>query len=331
MKSHSDLAVQARGLVMVFGSARAVDGVDLNVRPGAVYGLLGREGAGKTTLLRILAAQLAPSAGRALVFGHDVVRDAGRVRARTGVTGQADLVDADLTVRENLTRRTGRSAGSRARAAEFLDTFGADKADRRASECSPRVLHCLDLALVLVSGADLLLLDEPTVGLSSAARQRVWDAVRTIAAEGVTVLLATRYLDEASGLADRIAVLDHGRVVAEGSAAELRADSGSDAIRLRLRDPGDRFRAERLLFETLGVRVDAESDPAVLVAHVGDPESAALALAELSLAEVAVVAFAYGRASMGRMFLDAADDPHDLPVPDEDGPDEDGPDGSGCQ
>ncbi|MEU8382874.1 ATP-binding cassette domain-containing protein [Streptosporangium sp. NPDC048865] len=319
MNPHSALAVQARDLVKIFGATRAVDGVDLNVNTGLVYGLLGHTGAGKTTLLRMLGARLRPSAGIARIFGHDVVLEAERIRGRVSITGQSALIDENLTVRENLLARARHSRHHRTPpevwVSRFLEIFGEGFADGRASECPPRLLRCLDFALGVVSCPDLLLLDEPTVGLDTHTREWVWDVVRSFAEEGTTVLLATQYIDEASRLADRIAVLDHGRVVVEGSVGELRADSESDVIRIRLRDPGDRFRAEQLLFETLGVHVHGESDPAVLSAHVSDPESAAIALAELSLADIEVITFTFGRASMGRMLFSATDDPGDLPAP----------------
>jgi ABC-2 type transport system ATP-binding protein len=189
-----------------------------------------------------------------------------------------------------------------------------EQAGRKVREYSSRMRRRLDTAFGIIGGPDLLLLDEPTADLGTTGRERVWDVVRALVTEGTTVLLATQYIDEAGLLADRIAVLDHGRIVAEGTAGELEADSGSDAIWIRLRDPEDRFRAQRLLFETLGVSVEAESDPAVLSAQVDDPECAALALAELSLADIAVITFTFGRSSLGRTFLSVTGDPDSLPV-----------------
>jgi ABC-2 type transport system ATP-binding protein len=305
---HPTVAIQTSGLVKVFGQTRAVDGVDLTVRAGMVYGLLGPNGAGKTTTIRMLATLLRPDSGAARVFGHDVVREADAVRGRVSLTGQFASVDEDLTGFENLVllaRLLGHSrARSKTRARELLDAFGlAEAAGRQVKKYSGGMRRRLDIAASIVVTPDLIFLDEPTAGLDPRSRNQVWDIVRALVAGGTTVLLTTQYLDEADQLADRIAVIDHGKVIAEGTPGELKASVGSGALHMRLRDPEDRPEAERVLSQALGVRVRIESDPAALSARISDPERVAHALAELSRAGVAVTDFALGQPSLDEVFL----------------------------
>ena len=308
MDSPSELAIEARGLVKVFGEARAVDGVDLAVRAGGVYGFLGPNGAGKTTTIRMLATLLPPDAGTARVLGHDIVLDADAVRGRVSLTGQYVSVDEQLTGSENLVmlaRLLGHSwAGAKARAGELLDSFGLTEAARRLVKTySGGMRRRLDIAASIVVTPDLLFLDEPTTGLDPRSRNQVWDIVRALVAEGTTVLLTTQYLDEADQLADRVAVIDRGRVVAEGTPSELKASVGSGTLHVRLRDPQHRLKAERVLSQALGVPVHLESDPAALSARVSDPEPVARALARLSRSGVAVTHFTLGQPSLDEVFL----------------------------
>jgi daunorubicin/doxorubicin transport system ATP-binding protein len=207
------LAIRAEGLVRQFGDSTAVDGVDLAVPTGTVYGLLGPNGAGKTTSIRMLATLLRPHAGTARVFGHYVVREADAVRGRVSLTGQFASVDEDLTGLENLVliaRLLGHSrAQSKARAKELLDAFGlVEAAARQVKKYSGGMRRRLDIAASIVVTPDLMFLDEPTAGLDPRSRNQVWDIVRALVAGGTTVLLTTQYLDEADQLADRIAVID---------------------------------------------------------------------------------------------------------------------------
>jgi len=308
LDSHSDLAIEASGLVKTFGETRAVDGVELTVRTGMVYGLLGPNGAGKTTTIRMLATLLRPDAGTARVFGHDVVREADEVRSRVSLTGQFASVDEDLTGFENLVllaRLLGHSRPqARARASELLDAFGlSEAADRQVKNYSGGMQRRLDIAASIVVTPDLMFLDEPTAGLDPRSRHQVWEIVRALVAGGTTVLLTTQYLDEADQLADRIAVIDHGKVIAEGTSGELKASVGSGVLHVRLRDPEDRSRAERVLSQALGVPMHLDSDPAALSARVSDPERVAHALAELSRSGVAVTDFALGQPSLDEVFL----------------------------
>ena len=303
-----DLAIRAEALIRRFGDNTAVDGVDLAVPRGMVYGLLGPNGAGKTTTIRMLATLLRPDAGMARVLGHDVVREADAVRSRVSLTGQFASVDEDLTGLENLlliARLLGYSRKhSRARASELLDAFSlAEAADRQVKKYSGGMRRRLDIAASIVVTPDLMFLDEPTAGLDPRSRNQVWDIVRALIAGGTTVLLTTQYLDEADQLADRIAVIDRGKVIAEGTPSELKASVGSGALHIRLRDPEDRPDAERVLSRALGVPVHLESDAAALSARVSDPERVAHALAELSRSGISLIDFALGQPSLDEVFL----------------------------
>ncbi len=302
------MAIHAVGLVHPFGDNVAVDGVDLKVAPGEIYGLLGPNGAGKTTTIRMLATLLRPDSGTARVFGHDVVREADAVRGRVSLTGQFASVDEDLTGLENLVliaRLLGHSrVQSKMRARELLDAFGlAEAAARQVKKYSGGMRRRLDIAASIVVTPALIFLDEPTAGLDPRSRNQVWDIVRALSTDGTTVLLTTQYLDEADQLADRIAVIDHGKVIAEGTPGELKASVGSGALHVRLRDPEDRLEAERVLSQTLGVPLHLDSDPAALSARVSDPERVAHALAELSRSGVAITDFALGQPSLDEVFL----------------------------
>jgi ABC-2 type transport system ATP-binding protein len=308
MAADPALAVQASGLVKAFGRTRAVDGVDLAVPIGSVYGFLGPNGAGKTTTIRMLATLLRPDTGTARVLGHDIVREADAVRGRVSLTGQFASVDEDLTGLENLVllgRLLGhRRPAARARARELLDAFGlADAAGRQVKTWSGGMRRRLDIAASIVVTPDLLFLDEPTTGLDPRSRSQVWEVIRAVVADGTTVLLTTQYLDEADQLADRIAVIDHGRRIAEGTPGQLKASVGSGALHLRLLDPGQRPDALRVLARALGGAVQRPADPAALSATVADPDRAVAALGELARAGVTVTDFALGQPSLDEVFL----------------------------
>jgi daunorubicin resistance ABC transporter ATP-binding subunit len=236
-------AVEAVGLAKRFGGTPALAGVDLHVPTGAVLGLLGPNGAGKTTVVRILTTLLRPDAGRARVLGHDVVRDAGAVRRMIGLSGQEVGVDGYLTGRENL-RMIGRLSGlsraaARTRAAELLEVFGLGNASGRTVRTySLGMRRRLDLAASLVAAPSVLFLDEPTTGLDPRGRLDLWRLIGELTAGGTSVILTTQYLEEADHLADSITVLDRGRVIATGTAGELKARVGGDRLELRV-PPGD--------------------------------------------------------------------------------------------
>jgi ABC-2 type transport system ATP-binding protein len=316
----SELAIETRGLVKTFGSTRAVDGVDLSVRAGTVYGVLGPNGAGKTTAVRMLATLLTPTAGTARVLGHDIVTDAAAVRERVSLTGQMASVDDELTGRENLVllaRLLGFGARpARERAGELLDAFGlADAATRDVKDYSGGMRRRLDIAASIIVTPDLLFLDEPTTGLDPRSRNQVWEIVRGLVSGGTTVLLTTQYLEEADQLADRVAIIDHGRVIAEGTCGELKASIGAGALRVRLADPARRDDAERLLSIALDAPVLLEADPAVLSGSVDDTDRASHAVAELTRAGIAVDEFAFGQASLDEVFLALTGRPADDTAP----------------
>jgi ABC-2 type transport system ATP-binding protein len=297
-------AIEAEGLVKHFGDTRAVDGVDLAVAQGAVYGVLGPNGAGKTTTIRMLATLLAPDAGRASVLGHDIVADADAVRSLVSLTGQLASVDEELTGRENLVlmaRLLGYDrAGAKRRAAELLEAFGlADAAGRQVKNYSGGMRRRLDIAASIVVTPRLMFLDEPTTGLDPRSRNQVWDIVRALVGQGTTVLLCTQYLEEADQLADRIAVIDHGRVIAEGTPAQLKASVGKGALHVRLLDPEQRPRA----IELLGDGAYSEPDPAALSLPGAGADEASAAIAALVGAEVGVAGFSLGQPSLDEVFL----------------------------
>lgn len=249
-------AITAENLVKIYksrsGEVRALDGLDLTVAEGSVLGLLGPNGAGKTTTVRILATLLRPDGGRATVAGYDVVRQADQIRAVIGLSGQYAAVDENLTGRENLFM-FGRLYQlpkdiARRRAGELLEQFTlTDAADRPVKTYSGGMRRRLDLASALITRPRLLFLDEPTTGLDPRSRIGMWDVIRELVREGTTLLLTTQYLEEADELADTIAVVDHGRIIARGTADELKSQVGSERIEVVVRHREDISRAMMLL------------------------------------------------------------------------------------
>ncbi|WP_328650795.1 ATP-binding cassette domain-containing protein [Micromonospora sp. NBC_00330] len=315
------LAIEAEGLTRSFGDTRALAGIDLQVPAGTVYGLLGPNGAGKTTAVRVLATLLRPDGGSARVFGHDVVTEADKVRSRVSLTGQYASVDEDLTGTENLVllaRLLGlRKPAARERAAALLAAFGLTEAsDRQVKKYSGGMRRRIDIAASILNTPDLLFLDEPTTGLDPRSRNQVWEIVRAVVSHGTTVLLTTQYLDEADQLAGRIAVVDHGRVIAEGTPGELKSSIGSGTVHLRLRDPAQRPEAERVLREALDVPVQLAADPVALTARVGEAGTdldasaqASRALGDLARAGIVVDNFSLGQPSLDEVFLALTDHP----------------------
>ncbi|WKN15836.1 ATP-binding cassette domain-containing protein [Streptomyces sp. JUS-F4] len=315
----TELAIETTGLVKVFGDNRAVDGIDLAVPTGTVYGVLGPNGAGKTTAVRMLATLLRPDGGTARVFGKDVVKDADAVRSRVSLTGQYASVDEDLTGSENLVllgRLLGHSKpAARDRTAQLLDGFGlSEAAGKQVKNYSGGMRRRIDIAASILNTPDVLFLDEPTTGLDPRSRNQVWDIVRAVVALGTTVLLTTQYLDEADQLASRIAVIDHGKVIAEGTKGELKASVGAGTVHLRLRDAGQRAEAQQVLALVLNAEVQLDADPVALTARVdgqrteqGAAEQAGRALAELARSGITVDNFSLGQPSLDEVFLALTD------------------------
>jgi len=315
-------AIETAGLIKTFGDTRALDGVDLRIRQGSVYGLLGPNGAGKTTTIRILATLLKPDSGRVTVLGHDVVREAARVREKVSLTGQYASVDEDLTGTENLVL-VGRLLGlswrdGRRRAAELLEAFGlTGAAGRQVQTYSGGMRRRIDIAASLVAIPEVLFLDEPTTGLDPRSRNQVWELVRRIAGEGTTVLLTTQYLDEADRLAERLAVIDHGKVIAEGTSRELKASVGASALHVRLANADQRPLAQELVSRVLGDGLLPGTDPSELAVRLENPAQAADVLAALTRGSVEVAEFSVGNPSLDEVFLALTGKTSEHPVAEE--------------
>jgi oleandomycin transport system ATP-binding protein len=302
-------AIEAAGLVKRFGKTLAVDEVDLAVTPGTVLGLLGPNGAGKTTVVRMLATLLRPDAGHASVCGADIVRHADRVRELIGLTGQYAAVDEDLTGFENLLL-IGRlleipKAEAKRRSQELLERFDlADAGGRSVKTYSGGMRRRLDLAASLVQRPEVLFLDEPTTGLDPRSRGEVWAMIRELVADGTTVLLTTQYLDEADRLANEIAVVDHGKVIATGTSAELKAKIGRQTLDVRPADPADLALVSEIVTAAAGsVPASSDDDPGLLSVAVDDPQVMPAVVARLQAEQIEVTEMALRLASLDEVFM----------------------------
>jgi ABC-2 type transport system ATP-binding protein len=306
-KSSAIPAVEAHSLVKVFGDNRAVDGIDLSVPAGQVYGVLGPNGAGKTTTINMLATLLRPDSGTARIFGYDVQKDAHIVRQLISVTGQYASVDETLSAYENLSifsRLLGLSpAAARKKTNDLLEEFGLTEAARRPlAKFSGGMRRRLDLAASLISQPPLIFLDEPTTGLDPHTRANMWSLVRRLVSNGCTVLLTTQYLDEADQLADRIAVIDHGKVVAEGSTDELKASIGTTALHLKLISEDDREKAAGIIRNTLQIKTML-TDGVDITAPLSEPGRVTDLLVMLQKADIRLAEISVQKPSLDEVFL----------------------------
>ncbi|WP_072801975.1 ATP-binding cassette domain-containing protein [Rhodococcoides yunnanense] len=301
-------AIETLGLIKRFGATTAVDGIDLTVPSGGVYGVLGPNGAGKTTTIRMLATLLPLDGGLARVLGHDVATEADSIRSKVSLTGQFASLDEDLTGIENLVllaRLYGYSRpAARSRAEELLAAFGiADAGSRQVKTYSGGMRRRVDIAASIIVTPELIFLDEPTTGLDPRSRNQVWDIVRALVAGGTTVLLTTQYLDEADQLAGRIAVIDRGKVIAEGTTGELKASVGSGSLHVRVLDPARRSAAADILRTILAEQVFEEADSAAISARLDSTSSVAAALPAFEAAGIGIASFAIGQPSLDEVFL----------------------------
>jgi ABC-2 type transport system ATP-binding protein len=301
-------AIQARGLVKKFGDLRAVDGIDLTVPRGMIFAILGPNGAGKTTLMRMLATLARPDDGTASVMGHDVASAADKVRESIAMTGQFASLDEDLTGRENLellARLWGfRGRMATTRADQLLGSFElADAATKQVKDYSGGMRRRLDIAASLIVTPGVLFLDEPTTGLDPVARKSVWSMIRQLAGSGVTILLTTQYMDEADQLAARIAVIDHGKKIAEGTPRELKVAVGSGVLHVAVADPARLDEAARLLETRLGAHVQRSVEGATLAVAARTPHDANAALGALIDSGIELADFSMGSPSLDEVFF----------------------------
>ncbi|MDQ6420563.1 ATP-binding cassette domain-containing protein [Paenibacillus sp. LHD-117] len=303
-----DWAVEAYGLVKTFGDNRAVDGVDLKVKAGSIYGVLGPNGAGKTTTIRMLATLLRADAGTARIFGYDVVKEPQIVRQLIGVTGQYASVDESLSATENLvifSRLLGLGrAEAKRKAADLLEEFGLTEAAKRPlKNFSGGMRRRLDLAASLIAQPPLIFLDEPTTGLDPRTRSQMWDTIRRLVKTGSTVLLTTQYLDEADQLADRVAVIDRGHVVAEGTVDELKASVGTSSLHLNIENPKDIEVARRTVEQVLKVPTSVSPEARKITAPMANADRVTDLLIALRAAGIPLSELSVQKPTLDEVFL----------------------------
>ncbi len=304
----TELAIDAHGLVKIFGDNRAVDGVDLQVKAGTIYGVLGPNGAGKSTTINILATLLKTEGGTAKIFGHDVEKEPQIVRQLIGVTGQSASVDETLSATENLyifSRLLGLSSKeAKQKAADLLEEFGLTEAAKKPlSKFSGGMRRRLDLAASLIAQPPLIFLDEPTTGLDPRTRTQMWNTIRRLVKTGSTVLLTTQYLDEADQLADRIAVIDRGKVVAEGTPDELKKSVGTAALQLRLEKPEQIKKAQGIVEKHLGVKTTPSPEAGGLSAPMREADKVTDVLVALRTAGIHLSEMSVQKPTLDEVFM----------------------------
>jgi len=301
-------AVEAKGLIKTFGDHRAVDGVDLVVPTGSIYGVLGPNGAGKTTTIRMLATLLRADSGSAKIFGYDVVKDSQIVRQLIGVTGQYASVDESLSATENLiifSRLLGLSRmEAKRKTNELLEEFGLmDAAKRPLKNFSGGMRRRLDLAASLIAQPPLIFLDEPTTGLDPRTRNQMWDTIRRLVKSGSTVLLTTQYLQEADELADRVAVIDHGSVVAEGTVNELKESIGTSSLHLSIQHTQDIPNARIIVEQVLHVQSAVSPEGGMITAPMAAADRVTDLLVALREADIKLAELSVQKPSLDEVFL----------------------------
>lgn len=301
-------AIEAEGLVKVFGDKRAVDGVNLKIRTGSIFGVLGPNGAGKTTTIRMLATLLRPDRGSARIFGYEVQKEPHMVRQLIGVTGQYASVDESLSAMENLmifSRLLGLGrTEAKMKATSLLEEFGLTNAAKKPlKHFSGGMRRRLDLAASLITQPPLIFLDEPTTGLDPRTRAQMWDTIRRLVHHGSTVLLTTQYLDEADQLADRIAVIDHGGVVAEGTADELKASVGTSSLHFSLQDEFDIPRARQITEQVLSVTTSVSPEAKQIIAPMSHADKVADLLVALRAENIPLSEMSVQKPTLDEVFL----------------------------
>lgn len=303
----SKLAVEVQGLVKTFGDNHAVDGVNLKVPAGSIYSVLGPNGAGKTTVINILATLLKSDKGTAKIFGYDVDKEPQIIRQLIGVTGQDASVDETLSANENLfifSRLLGLSRSqSKQKVTELLEEFSlTDAAKRPLSKFSGGMRRRLDLAASLIAQPPLIFLDEPTTGLDPRTRNQMWDTIRELVKAGSTILLTTQYLDEADQLADRIAVMDKGKVIAEGTANELKSSIGTSMLQLKLTSKNTIPTATDIVAKVLKTKV-SQPEPDILSAPIANHDKVTDLLVALREAQIHVAEISVQKPTLDEVFL----------------------------
>lgn len=305
----TELAVSTKELVKEFPNKRAVDGISLDIKKGEIFGILGPNGAGKTTFLRMLATITKVSKGKAMIFGKDITKDARKVRSLIGLTGQYATVDEELTAMENLKlfgQLNGLSASqSQARALELLNQFSLTEAkDRPIREFSGGMRRRLDLSVSLIVKPPLIFLDEPTTGLDPRTRGEMWEVIRSLASDGATILLTTQYLEEADQLADRLAIINHGKIISQGTPNELKSLLSDTHFEINLEHMRDAERAKGLIKAEIAQEAMISPEGTQLTVKLADTKVMTKLLLDLTQQDIEIKEFSVRRPTLDEVFLE---------------------------